>query len=102
MATPVEHLLRATTLTEQMLHAAERAEWAQLTETLAARDKELEQAFSVENSEVLDTSAKPLLEKLIELNQQVEQYCRNAKQDLATELRHFNKNKQAAAAYKSL
>lgn len=102
MATSLQHLHKATLLTEQMLHAAENADWSELTEVVAVRALELEQAFSTESSDTLDESAKPTLEKLIDLNQQVEQLCRNAKQDLATELRRFTKNKQAAAAYKSL
>jgi hypothetical protein len=102
MSTPLQHLHKATILTEQMLLAAEKAEWSELTQLAASRTKELEHAFSKKNTKGLDESAKPALEKLIDLNKQVEQLCRNAKQDLETELRRFTQNKQAVAAYKSL
>lgn len=96
----IELLQAAIANTKSMLTAAEQAEWSTIAELEVVRSRQLEQIFPL--PERNDTvTVRALLTELIELNQQVEKQCSEAKKSLQTELSRFTQKKRAAAAYRS-
>jgi hypothetical protein len=97
----IELLQAAIANTKAMLTAAEQGDWSSIAELEVVRSNQLEQAFPLpEHSDTVSVSA--LLAELIELNQQVETHCSEARKSLQTELSRFTQKKRAAAAYRSV
>ncbi len=97
----MEVLQAAIANTRAMLSAAQQAEWSKIAQLDAERASLLEQAFPLPH-DVDPAEARPLMNELIELNQQVEKYCAEARQELQIEMSRFTQKKHAAAAYRSV
>jgi ribosomal protein S13 len=87
-------------LTKLMRQKAELAEWEQLNKLETQRQQYLKKIFP-ENEEV-SADLQSILENLINLNTDLQQYCQQKKQDLRLEMQGLSKNKQAINAYKSV
>lgn len=99
--TEIELLQAALANTKAMLTSAEQGDWARIAELDAERAALLQQAFPL-SEEDSSAAARPALAEMIELNQQVEKYCSQARHELQTELSRFTRKKQAAAAYRAV
>ena len=97
----IEFLQAALVKTKAMLTAAEQGGWSKIAELNAERVSFLQQALPLSEEDSL-TDVKVILAELIELNQQVEKYCAEARHDLQTELSQFTRKKLAAAAYRGV
>jgi hypothetical protein len=100
MFSPREQLIAAKNTTSQMLQAAHDEQWARIAELEVLRSQQLSSLFPL-GEQAVETDFATELEALIELNQQVENLCREARQSLQSELSQFTRNKRAAAAYRS-
>ena len=87
-------------LTNVMQQKAEHAEWEVLNKLEKQRQQFIKKFFPVNDG--VSTDFQRSLEKLINLNRQLEHYCLRKKQDLQLEMQGFNNKKQAINAYKSV
>lgn len=95
--TQLKQLLK---LTEAMSAAVEAEKWSDVSILTQQRAQLLEQIFPIDNIDE-QPEIRALIEKVVLLNQNIEKYCRDARQSIQTELGQFNKNKKVAAAYQS-
>lgn len=96
----VARLKQALRLTEDMNAAVHAGKWTDVSTLTQLRAELLESIFPLENN-ADQSEARPLIEKIITMNQDIEKNCRDARQTIQTELGQFNKNKKVAAAYQS-
>jgi ferritin-like metal-binding protein YciE len=88
-------------LTEQMYQAAQNEQWASIAELHIKRIPLIEKVFPLESHEQHPALIPPM-EKLVQLNEQVEAICKDARQSLQLELAGMNKNKKAVSAYQTI
>jgi len=96
----LQQLSQAMDLTNQMQKLAEQEEWDQIMELDKQRQGLFSQIFPLSRVDVsIDFQQK--LQHLLQLNNQLEQFCKSKKQDLQLQMQGLNKNKKAINAYQS-
>ena len=103
---PLEQTLRDLTqsfeMTDTMYQLAEQQNWDELVAMELQRQHILAEVFPLEA--VTETQAEqiqPLLEKLITMNDNLEQLCSDVRDQFRVELTSLNKHKKAATAYQA-
>lgn len=97
----LQQLEQAAELTQLMQQQAEQANWDAVTEFEQQRQLIFKSIFPVNENEV-SADLRQTLEKLINLNAELQRFCQQKKQDLQLEMQGLNKNKKAINAYKSV
>lgn len=86
--------------TEAMLQAAQNAQWNEVAEQHQKRETLFQSAFPITNASETEV-AKLITEKILKLNQEIELLCKQARQQVQTELTGLHHNKKAVSAYQN-
>ena len=96
MNTKYQALSEVLTLSESMLKKAEADLWEELIELEQQRQLLIESTFPIDNAA---ENERTILQKIVELNKQLERQCITAKKEVQQQLLASSGKKKAMSAY---
>ena len=96
MATSLEGLNQVLSLLANMLEKAEQQLWDDLIKLEEQRQFLIESTFPLRTS---GQNERAILQKIVEINKQLQLQCIDAKDEVQKQLLSFNGNKKAMSAY---
>ena len=91
-----EALTKVLSISQSMQQKADTESWDELIDLEQQRQPLLDSIFPIEYS---DNKFRIVLEKIIEINKQLEQQCLQAKGEVQQQLQNINGSKKALTAY---
>jgi len=88
-------------ITKTMQQKAQQQLWDEITTLEQQRQTMINTIFPI-NENDMSTQITEKIQKIIDLNQELETQCRQAKQEVQVQMKGLNRNKNAAAAYGSV
>lgn len=90
---------RALELSQQMLRAAENAEWDNVTALEAQRAQVLAAAFPTAEATAFDAASAEILRQVLRLNEEIQARAASARDECGATLEQLRKGRQAVAGY---